>query len=252
VSGEQTLLPCPFCGTVARDDEQEFGLPAWLQLNEIAGPLFSVECFGCGIEMRYADSADEAIAAWNRRHPADAFRAGFMTFNEARAAQGLPTLPGDPKVQTAPVLLDAECLAVAELKNEILGLIDGSAGYGSGLRAYPKHPDFGQQKLYQICESLVADGLVERVSEEEGGGVLYAPKTATANPWICTGWFPGRHFDLRGIASNPEKAAAIFGFCGDEPYTFEEVHLVLGNRCVAFTLTEPQIAKVIAAGGRPC
>lgn len=29
-----------------------------MEVNKIAGPLFSVECFGCGVEMRYADTEE--------------------------------------------------------------------------------------------------------------------------------------------------------------------------------------------------
>jgi len=63
------LLPCPFCGTAERDDHQERDHPddRWLQVNEIAGPFFNVECFGCGVETSYTETADEAITAWNRR-----------------------------------------------------------------------------------------------------------------------------------------------------------------------------------------
>lgn len=81
----------------------------------------------------------------------------------------------------------------------------------------------------------------------EGATVLDEAREIAAQ---C-GW-PGRHFDLCGIAANQAEAAEVFGSAGDEPYTFEEVHLVLGNRCVGFALTEPQIAKLLAAGGKPC
>ncbi len=59
------LLPCPFCGTSERDDEQERNLDDWLQLTEMVG--FVVECFGCGAETRCFDTDAEAVAAWNRR-----------------------------------------------------------------------------------------------------------------------------------------------------------------------------------------
>ncbi len=73
------LLPCPFCGTVERDDDQSRDLEDWLQLNDKPG-YFVVECFGCGCEIGYHDTAAEAIANWNRRHhPGDvAGRSGVI------------------------------------------------------------------------------------------------------------------------------------------------------------------------------
>ena len=61
------LKPCPFCGESVRDDEQELCLDSFLQMSEKAGPLFYLECFGCGIETRWFPTEAEAIAAWNRR-----------------------------------------------------------------------------------------------------------------------------------------------------------------------------------------
>lgn len=55
------LLPCPFCGTFALEGED------WLQINAVAGPLFNIECFGCGVEGRHFPTLEEAVAAWNRR-----------------------------------------------------------------------------------------------------------------------------------------------------------------------------------------
>jgi Lar family restriction alleviation protein len=81
------------------------------------------------------------------------------------------------------------------------------------------------------------------------GGWLVDTHRDTEGSEFQTG---ARHLDLRGVAATQEEAAAIFGLAGDAPYTFEEVHLVLTDRCIAFVLTEPQIAKLIAAGGRPC
>lgn len=68
--GGAGLLPCPFCGTAERDDEQERGLENWLQVTD-SGGMYRVECFGCGVEARLFDLPEEAIAAWNRRHPGD-------------------------------------------------------------------------------------------------------------------------------------------------------------------------------------
>jgi len=61
------MKPCPFCGTSERDDHQEMKLPYWLQVNEIAGSLFNVECFGCGLETRYQGSEERALKLWNTR-----------------------------------------------------------------------------------------------------------------------------------------------------------------------------------------
>lgn len=75
MSENAVLLPCPFCGTSTRDDRQEMALLAWLQINEIPGPSFYVECFGCGVEAGYSETEEDAIKAWNRRvysSPADA------------------------------------------------------------------------------------------------------------------------------------------------------------------------------------
>lgn len=60
------LLPCPFCGTHERDDEQVRNLDDWLQLTDRAHGFY-VECFGCGVEARYFGTKERAIAAWNRR-----------------------------------------------------------------------------------------------------------------------------------------------------------------------------------------
>ena len=64
---KKPLQPCPFCGTELRDDEQELGADKWLQMNEIAGPYFNVECFGCGVETGHRDTEEEAVEAWNTR-----------------------------------------------------------------------------------------------------------------------------------------------------------------------------------------
>lgn len=97
-----TLLPCPFCGTAERDDEQERGLERWLQMTARSG-MFKMECFGCGIEGRYFDTRDEAIEAWNRRWPADALRAGEITVNEVRAREGLAPIEEGDRIRVAGV-----------------------------------------------------------------------------------------------------------------------------------------------------
>lgn len=147
--GEQALLPCPFCGTAVRDDEQasvnaalaagtSADVPGWLQVTASSG-MYRVECFGCGVEGKMFDAPDDAIAAWNRRHPGDALRTGEITLNEARATQGL-----------------------SPLTETVLAMIDGSAGLGVGLRAYPNHLAPAQQILWKECLRLEAAGAIRR------------------------------------------------------------------------------------------
>jgi len=54
------LKPCPFCG--AREDDGDG--PNQQHVN---GDSEIVNCRRCGAETQYFDTADEAIAAWNRR-----------------------------------------------------------------------------------------------------------------------------------------------------------------------------------------
>jgi Lar family restriction alleviation protein len=76
------LAPCPFCGSHAQDDF-------------IEGVSYIIECYACDASTGRQDSAEAAIAAWNRR--ADVTRAmpavgffvttGEVTFHPAPAAQ---------------------------------------------------------------------------------------------------------------------------------------------------------------------
>lgn len=79
-------------------------------------------------------------------------------------------------------------------------MIDGSAGFGEGLRTYPGDPDPNAQKLVAICESLAADGLVERLFEPDnpGGSVLYVPAKKASE-----GDLPGRV--KRGESDDPTE-----------------------------------------------
>lgn len=54
MTSTDTLLPCPFCGGDARlhDNKQEL----------------CVLCYGCEMEV-FGNTADECVAAWNRRTP---------------------------------------------------------------------------------------------------------------------------------------------------------------------------------------
>lgn len=51
---DNTLLPCPFCGSEA-------------ETFEASEDSFSILCTGCGVETPYLPYLTEAIAAWNRR-----------------------------------------------------------------------------------------------------------------------------------------------------------------------------------------
>jgi hypothetical protein len=63
-----------------------------------------------------------------------------------------------------------------------------------------------------------------------------------------------RHLDLRGIASTFEEVAKLAQrkpLADGESVVFEEVHAVVGDgRCIAFVFTEPELARLVAAGGR--
>jgi Lar family restriction alleviation protein len=61
------LLPCPFCG--AKEGDKSF--PALFDSDE-SGPSFRwhVYCWECGGQGDSKPTAEEAIAAWNRRAPA--------------------------------------------------------------------------------------------------------------------------------------------------------------------------------------
>ena len=48
------LLNCPFCGSHAQDDF-------------IEGQSYIIECYACDASTGCQDSAEDAIAAWNRR-----------------------------------------------------------------------------------------------------------------------------------------------------------------------------------------
>jgi Lar family restriction alleviation protein len=52
------LLPCPFCGSPARDD----------LLPHSSGPGW-VQCSSCEVDQHMSDTLEEAVARWNRRAP---------------------------------------------------------------------------------------------------------------------------------------------------------------------------------------
>ena len=67
-----TLLPCPFCGGEAKLHDGVVVIPvidengAYIDADVEDTPAW-VECAACGAATDGVDSADEAIAAWNRR-----------------------------------------------------------------------------------------------------------------------------------------------------------------------------------------
>jgi hypothetical protein len=95
------LSPCPFCGTSERDDDQSRGLDDWPQLSVQPGRLYCVECFGCGVETRWFESAAEAIAAWNRHACAEPWREADVATQRYLLTQ-LLTLPGLPAAAAVP------------------------------------------------------------------------------------------------------------------------------------------------------
>lgn len=63
---EADLLPCPFCGNAEPtipEYERDWG-------------GYSVWCFSCGVDGPVADTAAQAVVAWNRRMQQAEARAG--------------------------------------------------------------------------------------------------------------------------------------------------------------------------------
>ena len=54
---DEELKTCPFCGGEAKHSNQ------WVQ--NISYPV--IKCMQCGAVTRFCKTADEAVAAWNRR-----------------------------------------------------------------------------------------------------------------------------------------------------------------------------------------
>lgn len=137
------LLPCPFCGTSKRDDSDPYATDVlFLAASE---DVYRVHCHGCWAVAACADTREGAIAAWNRRHPGDAPRSGEAT-------------------------------------SPVLGMIDGSAGLGVGLRAYPNELDRGQRLLWMECLRLEAAGKVKRADVSTADCVLFVPAEPDAPP----------------------------------------------------------------------
>lgn len=59
------LRNCPFCGSAAYDDEE-----TWAVFGRRTGHKWAVACSFCEASSPGANSQGEAIAAWNRRAPA--------------------------------------------------------------------------------------------------------------------------------------------------------------------------------------
>lgn len=198
---EPARLPCPFCG-----NQNDIHLSEWEE-------RITVECAVCGVEMPGA-TREQAVASWNRRHPADALRGGEITLNEALARVALPPL-----------------------RAETLSAIDE-------VRAATPASVLASRD----------DAPVEVVFEEvvvRGGRPNHQEATIVRHPWQAScAVSPARHFDLRAVAETPEEAAMLFGPA--ERMDFEEVHLIIGDRCVPWVLTPGQSEQIVAGGGVPC
>ncbi len=86
------LLPCPFCGGEAELHDGVVIIPvidesgAYIDADVEDTPAW-VECAACGAATDGVDSADEAIAAWNRRAQPDNTP---LTLDELRWMDGEP------------------------------------------------------------------------------------------------------------------------------------------------------------------
>ena len=86
------LLPCPFCGGEAELHDGVVIIPvidesgAYIDADVEDTPAW-VECAACGAATDGVDSADEAIAAWNRRTQPDNEP---ITLEELRGMDGQP------------------------------------------------------------------------------------------------------------------------------------------------------------------
>jgi Lar family restriction alleviation protein len=77
---DETLAPCPFCGNGPHADGK-WGVGVG---GDEAGKEFGVICSGCGASSSLTcESESEAIAAWNRRAPAEAARGAWRTIDSA-------------------------------------------------------------------------------------------------------------------------------------------------------------------------
>lgn len=231
-----TLLPCPFCGETENLHREHM-------TGTIIHPAYRICCHNCGASNAYTDRGDE-VETWNRRQPTEASvrdgrQLGGCVVDAYRDVDGSEWVP-----------LDQAQDVIARIKGERLKDLEDMAGVLDRLdEANEIAAQFWRESI-QHRRRVLTLGELNHDPEKLGAIAHYIGCSRLSDEPSC-GW-PGRHFDLRGIASNREVASAVFGFAGDEPYTFEEVHLVLGNRCVGFALTEPQIAKLLAAGGKPC
>lgn len=74
------LMPCPFCGFIAKDEDGE---RCFLTKDYTNGHdwHYFVECFNCGCEPKfYVPTIEEAVLKWNTRpqlRPGDEFKLGY-------------------------------------------------------------------------------------------------------------------------------------------------------------------------------
>lgn len=173
-AGPFALLPCPFCG----DD-------AYVGGNEET--KFFVGCNGCYCNVGEAYdrsampehmfmSAEEAVAAWNRRAGKDAAgdKAGIT---QAARSDARPSSSPSPAVRDAPAqrkpfkvdISEEWCLRMADLEG------DQEIGAGSAVRDAPyeydrdySHPDVTALAVV-LCHASCAASLVERLRAERPG-----------------------------------------------------------------------------------
>lgn len=223
----QELKNCPFCGNEAQTDF-------------IEGESYIIECYVCRAETGIKDSADQAIAAWNRRatppSPSTASEVGEpwatldmiantgmdarQCMEAARAALAAKTATREEKPSKALLLMDdvddlirwASCHAPVELYNKsssafwkVCHMIAGTSKPAPACAANPVQPSTGEVDVEaerKLFEACVKPGYLSRCTEPR-----YTDQYADSHTQMAwKAWLAARRTQAEGARDAVRKA----------------------------------------------